>query len=374
MNGADPVNRGDPLYRYPDVIPEPVFGPSIIFDRVLAQWTGDSFKNKGKIGAIGRVHFESRSGERTSSHLVVENNGTTAVYFEWRKVPKEVAFESLKPDTLQRFYFNTGEGVILPGDTTNFPFVFKSPNPGIFTETWELMTNPAVMGGAALQVVLKGVAVQDDQMEDHRRRIEEELESREAGVVVAKIIDDIIRGIQTPDRCPSPIDAYITEEEIFKRKNNGRHYDHETIMELKNIYLQLFAEEDREGREWNLSLDELQSFVSVLPDEGAKEELLSGLNTVIGRLSMPPLTPIQQDMYSAGYKLWQEAIDNMVGCSMMVRGVMGLPEVIMTEVIGDQEPIWSAESRVSSAEKSEKLKSDKDDKKKGKKSTTKDDG
>nr|XP_026693353.1 MYCBP-associated protein-like isoform X1 [Ciona intestinalis] len=370
----DSQQPADPLYKYPDVNSEPIFGPSIIFDGVQAQWVGSSFENKGKVGAVARVGFESSAGERTSSHLMVENNGTTAVYYEWRKVPKEIAFEALKPDLLQRFYFNTGEGVILPGDTTKFPFVFKSPNAGIFTETWELMTKPAVLGGASLQVVLKGVAVQDDNMEEERKKIEEELESREAGVIVKKIIEDIIRGIQTPERSPSPIDAYITEEEIFMRKNNGRYYDHETIMELKNIYLQLYAEEDREGKEWNLSLDELQTFVSALPDEGAKEELLSGLNAVIGQLSFPPLTPTQKGMYAAGYKLWQDAIDNIVSCSMMVRGIMGLPEVIMTEVIGEPEPTLSATSRQSSAEKSllEKHKPDKDDKKKGKKSTGKD--
>lgn len=40
-------------------------------------------------------------------------------------------------------------------------------------------------------------------------------------------------------RPPSPVDAYITEEEIFLRRNPGRFYDHETIRELQNIYLQV---------------------------------------------------------------------------------------------------------------------------------------
>jgi len=40
-------------------------------------------------------------------------------------------------------------------------------------------------------------------------------------------------------RPPTPIDTYLTEEELFERKNPGKFYDHETIMELKNIYLQV---------------------------------------------------------------------------------------------------------------------------------------
>ena len=59
----------------------------------------------------------------------------------------------------QRFYFDTNTGVILPGDTMNFPFVFKSRNAGIFTETWELITNPVLCGGAPLKITLRGNAI-----------------------------------------------------------------------------------------------------------------------------------------------------------------------------------------------------------------------
>ena len=46
--------------------------------------------------------------------------------------------------------------MILPGDTLNFPFVFKSANAGIFTETWELMTKPILCGGAPIRIHLRG--------------------------------------------------------------------------------------------------------------------------------------------------------------------------------------------------------------------------
>lgn len=56
----------------------------------------------------------------------------------------------------QRFYFDTKSDVILPGDTLKFPFIFKSPNAGIFTETWELMTRPTLCGGAPIRITLRG--------------------------------------------------------------------------------------------------------------------------------------------------------------------------------------------------------------------------
>ncbi|XP_076799702.1 MYCBP-associated protein-like isoform X3 [Clavelina lepadiformis] len=364
------LTDGDPLSKYPDVISKPVIGPSIVFNGTRASWNGSSTEHKDKVGVVARVTFETKATERTSSDLVVENDGTTAIYFEWRKIPRPPAFESLKPDTLQRFYFNTGQGVILPGDTKKFPFVFKSPNAGIFTETWELLTRPTVMGGAALQVVLKGIALQDDSSTEERMRIEKELEAREAKVVVKRIIEDIVRGIQSPERSPSPIDAYITEEEVFSRKNPGCFYDHETILELKNIYLQLFAEDEGEGREWDLSLDELQSCVTAVPDEEAREELLTGLNKIIGRLSFPPLTPSQRLMYNAGYRMWQDTVDRLVSCSMMVRNIMGLPEVIMTEAIPEPEPDCSVKSFLSPSPAKVVVQEEK--KAKGKKSTSKD--
>ena len=43
-------------------------------------------------------------------------------------------------------------GHILPGDTLKISFIFKSALAGIFTETWEFLTTPPVMGGAALWV------------------------------------------------------------------------------------------------------------------------------------------------------------------------------------------------------------------------------
>ena len=46
-----------------------------------------------------------------------------------------------------------------------------------------------------------------------------ELASRQSQQVVCGILDDILASIQSPERPRSPVDAYITEEETFNRKN-----------------------------------------------------------------------------------------------------------------------------------------------------------
>ena len=62
--------------------------------------------------------------------------------------------------------------MVLPGDTIKFPFVFKSPNAGVFSEQWQFETRPILCGGANLVVTLRGVALQEDKYEKERSRVE----------------------------------------------------------------------------------------------------------------------------------------------------------------------------------------------------------
>ena len=63
-------------------------------------------------------------------------------------------------------------GVILPGETMKFPFVFKSPNAGVFTEQWRFETRPVLCGGASLIVTLRGIALQEDKFQKEREQLE----------------------------------------------------------------------------------------------------------------------------------------------------------------------------------------------------------
>lgn len=63
-------------------------------------------------------------------------------------------------------------GVLLPGDVIKFPFIFKSPNVGIFSEQWEFQTHPVVCGGAKLLLTLRGVALKQDKYEEERTELE----------------------------------------------------------------------------------------------------------------------------------------------------------------------------------------------------------
>lgn len=62
--------------------------------------------------------------------------------------------------------------MILPGITSSLPFFFKSPNVGIFTETWELCTQPVLCGGEKIEIVLRGIATEEDWFENEREQID----------------------------------------------------------------------------------------------------------------------------------------------------------------------------------------------------------
>lgn len=141
-------------------------------------------------GISARMMFEIVTGESVSSHLELKNEGSTVIYYSWERVTQ--------PHThTQHFYFNNTEGthtlhcltltrththvmcvivcfsaVILPGGTKHITVVFKSASAGIMTEVWQLNTHPVLMGGASLQVTLRGVAIDQDKTAHQRAALE----------------------------------------------------------------------------------------------------------------------------------------------------------------------------------------------------------
>ncbi|KXJ26552.1 MYCBP-associated protein [Exaiptasia diaphana] len=352
--------QGDPLRSYSDVLPRPILGPSLTIDGQTAQWTGATNNGLGRVGVSCRVLFEAHTNERCVSLLNICNDGTTAIYYSWKMIPKANKLGTRLAGSVQRFYFDTNSGVILPGDTMRFPFIFKSCNPGIFSETWELLTQPVLCGGAALRISLRGTAVEEDVYANVRKEIEEDLAHRQAVEAAYRILEEILDGVRTPERARSPVDAYITEEEIFSRKNEGLYFHDEVINELKVLYSELEPDE-----EWDLSLSQLQQRIMVVEEDEQREELLQKLNLSMVTMSFPPMNPVKQAMYNATYQLLSEMVDNMVNQSGMIRSVLGLPERDMVENVVQEED-KKGKKTTTEPVKPDSKKSDRKDKKGGK--------
>ncbi|XP_063409770.1 MYCBP-associated protein-like isoform X3 [Mytilus trossulus] len=330
-----------------------VFGPSLNFAGQPARWIGDGYSYQGQVGIEGRVTFETYSGDRVTSYLYIVNDGTTAVYYDWKKASKEDYFDMKLPkdnpfdlvhQQVQRFYFNNSSGVILPGETMKFPFVFKSPNAGVFTEQWKFETRPVLCGGASLIVTLRGIALQEDKFQKEREQLERDLQQKQAEQIVRNILHNIINGIKIQDRPPSPVDAYITEEEIFSRNNPKLFYTHDAVQALKQLYAEINPEE-KDDRIWDLSVEDLKDELMAMDDDDErKEDFLHQMNTHVSKMSYSQSNPIKKDLYKAGYELLLETVDNIVSESMAIRQVMGLPERESLDQIEDITEGYSRET------------------------------
>ncbi|PNI58450.1 MYCBPAP isoform 5 [Pan troglodytes] len=460
----------------------PILGPSLLFCGKPACWIrGSNPQDKRQVGIAAHLTFETLEGEKTSSELTVVNNGTVAIWYDWRRQHQPDTFQDLKKNRMQRFYFDNREGVILPGEIKTFTFFFKSLTAGVFREFWEFRTHPTLLGGAILQVNLHAVSLTQDVFEDERKVLESKLTAHDAVTVVREVLQELLMGVLTPERTPSPVDAYLTEEDLFRHRNpqvrpsaspcplmcalrqgsptrrphSGRleplclalvlfmslftlkklgpapqppphmpshpllqlHYEHQVVQSLHQLWRQYMtlpakAEEARPGDkehvspiatekasvnaellprfrspisetqvprpenealresgsqkarvgtkspqrksimeeilveespdvdstkspwepdglpllEWNLCLEDFRKAVMVLPDENQREDALMRLNKAALELCQKP-RPLQSNLlHQMCLQLWRDVIDSLVGHSMWLRSVLGLPE------------------------------------------------
>ncbi|XP_042772309.1 MYCBP-associated protein isoform X3 [Panthera leo] len=449
-SSSEDTGPSDSLASYPDDVPMPVLGPSLLFCGKPACWIrGRNPEDTKRVGIAVRLTFETLEREKTSSELTMVNNGTVAIWYNWRRRSQLDSFQDLKRNRMERFYFNNREGVILPGETKTFTFFFKSLNAGIFRECWEFGTHPALLGGALLQVNLHAVSLTQDVFREERKLLKDKLAAHEAVTIVDSVLQELLSGILTPERAPSPVDAYLTEEDLFRHRNPQLHYQHQVVQNLHSLWRQYLtlppkAEEARPSEEerhsprargaylekasvnvepsahskspvsesqvarqeseafrdsrdalgpqkpgagaqssqrksimeeilveespdlgstkspweldglpppeWNLCLEDFgkaprpprdrrgalsdpgtrwrrgSRAVMALPEESQREDALIGLNKAALELCQEP-RPLQSDLlHQMCLQLWRDVIDGLVGHSLWLRALLGLPE------------------------------------------------
>uniref|UniRef100_A0A8C9A0J3 MYCBP associated protein n=1 Tax=Prolemur simus TaxID=1328070 RepID=A0A8C9A0J3_PROSS len=276
----------DFLTTYPDVSSMPILGPSLLFCGKPACWIrGSNPHDKRHVGIAARLTFETLEGEKTSSELTVTNNGTVAIWYNWRRQHQLDTFQDLKRSRMQRFYFNNREGVILPGETKHFTFFFKSLSAGIFRESWEFGTHPTLLGGAVLQVNLHAVSLAQDIFRDERKSLESKLAAHEALTIVQSVLQELLMGILTPERVPSPVDAYLTEEDLFHHRNPQLHYQHQVVQNLHRLWRQYLVTPTKAVEAEPSREDRLNFTVQPAPSEKA----MLGVE-----LSLRPRSPVSE--------------------------------------------------------------------------------
>ncbi|KAM7035610.1 MYCBP-associated protein isoform 2-T2 [Acridotheres tristis] len=369
----------DPLDDSFTVAPEAEKVPSLIFCGQPARWIKGITACRKEIGIAARLTFETVASEKAESFLTVMNDGRAAIWYNWMRLPEQIPSRETKGGRMPCFYFDTRPGVILPGETRRFSFIFKSERAGIFSEPWEFRTHPLLLGGALLQVTLWGIAVYEDKLADFREKLENELAAREGAAIVKESLNEVIDQIRTPVHTPSPVDASATEEELFHRKNPELHYQHQVVKQLHKLWRQHLtvpsvseekvpldqrstagnmeyqestlesasarssttglprgkrtldeatrekSTEEEEGPSgWNLSFEDFKQAIMSIPGEEQREEALTQLNKAALELCVEQ-RPTQSDLlYPLCLQLWRGAIDDLVSHSLRLRSLLGL--------------------------------------------------
>ncbi|NWT11163.1 MYBPP protein, partial [Vireo altiloquus] len=238
---SEKIETLDPLGDSFTVVPEAEKVPSLVFCGQPARWIKGITACRKEIGIAARLTFETLASEKAESFLTVTNDGRAVIWYNWMRLPQQIPSRETKGRRIPCFYFDIRPGVILPGETRRFSFIFKSERAGIFSEPWEFRTHPLLLGGALLQVTLWGIAVYEDKLADFREKLESELAARERAAIVKDSLNELLDQVRTPERTPSPVDACATEEELFYRKNPELHYQHQVVKQLHKLWRQHFT-------------------------------------------------------------------------------------------------------------------------------------
>ncbi|XP_048346305.1 MYCBP-associated protein isoform X2 [Sphaerodactylus townsendi] len=359
----------DPLEAYPDVFVEPVLGPSLMFCGQPARWINNA-SHEGETGIAARITFEILIGEKAESWLTVSNDGTAAIWYDWRRQAEPFTFQEKKGARMPYFYFNTRSGVILPGETRKFSFIFKSLNAGIFSETWEFGTHPVLLGGAVLQVTLWGIALYEDKTSRQREKLEEEIKAHEIAVIVEENLKElldrlhyqhqVVKGLHelwdklmNPPRAKSTdiVDEFPQPKSTLELQQKSPVEDtsksispdvlgpRKSVLEEQMSPLSVIEEEEDVNRvEWNLSIADFRQILLAVPVEEEREAALAHLNKAALELCNEQISPQTDLVYQICFQLWREVIDGLVSSSLALRSMLGMPEKDTYSELVQEEP------------------------------------
>ncbi|KAJ3026752.1 UNVERIFIED_CONTAM: hypothetical protein HDU68_005140 [Siphonaria sp. JEL0065] len=276
--------------------------------------------------------FEVLLNEVSRSVLSVYNQSTTAYHFEWKQIKKDnpLHVEAMH-DNVQRFYFYHKKGVILPGTAFDFPIIFKSGSPGIFTEIWELVTNPSVSSEVVTTVTLQGFALEEDTNKVKRGKIEALLDRRRATTAATEVLDDILEKMKPRNATPNPLEKrkllLTNDEQLFTVLNADLHLGYfpklfERFETLANETLSVLG---RPSSLWDRSVHTIYGNVSQIESIERRSQQLHKLNELVKLSTATTSKSSFSPLYVVGYDTFVDLADRISECSESLRKHLGLP-------------------------------------------------
>ncbi|KAI8928440.1 MYCBP-associated protein family-domain-containing protein [Entophlyctis helioformis] len=273
-----------------------------------------------------RLFFQVTLGEVSSSILTVHNRGTVAVRFEWVPVqrPNPLKVRAVH-DGIQRFYLSHTSGVILPGTAYDFPIIFKSASPGLFTELWSLVTSPVMPHQPDLFLTLQGLAIEEDVYMHKRHYIEKMLDKRHAEAVVRQTIELILRNIKTsPKRSDTGVDP---NKGLFERHNKDLHLPFQTAVfeKMEELADSTYALLGIKTACWDRSLSSLYESITRIPQPDVRSASIAKLNQLVHQASESQSIPRTSVLYAICYDIFIDVSGKVADTSESMRKRLGLP-------------------------------------------------
>ena len=273
------------------------------------------------------LYMENYAGTSASNDVVVTNTGTSAVFYEWKKFSRADFIKSKRNDIVTRFYCHYSKGMLLPGQAKRFLFTFISEKIGIFTEEWDLHTDPLVVKPIP-QLILTGRSFETDKMIAQRHFFEKEFNKRIVLHTTEEILSDIIRNVRTPTPPPPDLQDSKQCQEQFEAKNLKEkvwHTDEIIVLfrELESSVIALLPENEQ-IEPWDLSLDNLRELVNRIPNQGVREDKQRRLEFLVKLAKAKP--PKRSIYWEEARKVMVEFLEAVPAISSTLRTELDLEE------------------------------------------------
>lgn len=257
-----------------------------------------------------RLVFNCGPGQLSLASLKVDNVGTTAVYYQWRVLPRDVIVPNHHAAKTHgaSSYFNLSDatsGVLLPDDEKFFTFSFMHSDTGIYSESWELLTVPS--GVERIVINLRGVVVTVHDDVASRTRLREKLADR-LSVDISRgfftevmnaeynnVFRDSAREAETREKAQrdAMLQKFYDEQHDSQRASylraNGalglRYYDAVMVsMALlhKNVYEHLRGDgPDTPSKNWDCSVRTLLELILLVPDPVVRGNMTTVFDSIV---------------------------------------------------------------------------------------------
>ncbi|CAL8144241.1 unnamed protein product [Orchesella dallaii] len=268
-------------------------------------------------------HFSITTKCKDMRFIVLKNEGTTTIRYQWFRHPpnrdaqlmlaytteykslklsKALDMDETQENVLEKdtssdtqlkvpkkdhleFHFSQLPGVLLPGQTYEFPIIFRSKKPGYFHETLYLLTHPRLNteDGRYYAVSLTGVCTdielaekgnEKHDIEGLKRYLNEKISEEESIDLMDSILDRSLSEVTNSSSCSLPY-GRVTAESIFYAHN--RHYYYycgksEKALELVRQLIEMLVPKTRVENLAQCHLS-IQSLYNLVTSARNKEDL-----------------------------------------------------------------------------------------------------